>query len=75
MMAKEFDKLKAVKTHTHTRKALEDKCRQKCLQNRHVDTVATTVPQDNVQHMEKDAQPATKLATLEWYAGAGDPNP
>ena len=32
------------------------------------------IPQDNVQHMEKDAQAATKLATSELYAEAGEPD-
>ena len=49
----EFDKLKVVKTYT--RKAQDDTHRQKCPQSRHVNTVAAIIPQDNAQHMKKDA--------------------
>ena len=40
--AKEFDKLKIIKTHTRT--VLEDTCRQRCLQNRLADIVVAAIP-------------------------------
>ena len=66
MEAKKFDELNALKMYT--RKAQEDTCRQKHPQCRHVSTVVAAIPQDNAQHMEKDVQIATKLATSEQYA-------
>ena len=43
-------------------------------QNKHGDTVAVAIPQDNAQLMGRDAQMAAKLATSEQYAEAGEPN-
>ena len=72
MEAKEFDKLKIVKS-THK----EDSRRYtqtKCPQSRNANNVAAAIPQDNALPVRKDAQTAAKLTTSEWYAEAGEPN-
>ena len=71
--AKEFDKLKIIKKNTHTRTVLEDIHRQRCLQNRHADTVVAATPQDNAQHMGRHAQNAAKLAISECCVEVGEP--
>ena len=70
--AKEFDKLKVVKTYTGT--VLEGRCRQRHLQNRLAYVVAA-IPPDNAWHMGRHAQSVAKLATSEWFAEAGEPEP
>ena len=37
--------------------------------------VEAIIPRDNVQHMERHAQNAVRLAISEWYAEAGEPEP
>ena len=48
-------------------------CRQRHPQNRCADIVVAAIPQGNAQHMGRHAQNEAKLATLVWYAEAGEP--